>query len=207
MLRNCARVGGVFAKGALCRNGLSLAGGHDRRGVFTLGFAPDDAAGFAEHALHHVDGHFLQGGDAANAEVAQCLVGLFADHGDFADAQRRQKWALCAVLYADGIVGLGFAGGDFGDGLVLGKTKGNGEPRFAHDLLPKLAGVLPAAKEAVHSSEVGVKLIDGGFFAYGNGLADDVGDGVRILGVGGGVAANDQASGQSSRAMRMGMPE
>ena len=68
--------------------GERAEGAGDRGGVLALGLSPDGAAGFPQHALHHVDRHLLEGADPPDTQVAQSLVRFLADHGNLADAQR-----------------------------------------------------------------------------------------------------------------------
>ena len=52
----------------------------------------------AEDLLHQFDGHFLNGLDALDPEVAQRLVGLGADRRNFANGEGGEEGALSAVV-------------------------------------------------------------------------------------------------------------
>ena len=111
-------VGGVLGEGAFGGDGFALVEGDDRAGVDAVGLAPNGGAVLAEDLLHQFDGHFLDGLDALDPEVAQRLVGLGADHGDFANGEGREEGAFSAVVDFEGAGGFGLSGGHLADGFA-----------------------------------------------------------------------------------------
>ena len=188
-------VDGILLKSLFGRDGFVFGIGDDGAVVDAIGFFPDDAAVFAEDLFEEFARHFLERVDAEDTHVAEELVGLIADHGDFFDGQRREEWFFRAGGYFFLAVGFGFAGADLGDGLVGRQGEGDGQVGLADDPASQLGGHLVAAEIAVHAAEVDVEFVDGGLLIEWDILADDLGDDVGVLAVLLVVAADDDGFG------------
>ena len=160
-----------------------------------MGFAPNGGAVLAQYLLHQLDGHFLNGVNAFDAEVAEGLVGARADLGNFADGEGREEGAFGAVIDLERARGFGLAGGDLAHRFAGAHAKRNGQTGFLDNAVAQFAGELPAAEEPIHAAEVGVKLIDGGFLTDGHSFLDDFSYRLRVLHVIHGVAADDEGFG------------
>ena len=92
-------------------------------------------------------------------------------------------------------VGLGFSGGYFADRLVEGKPEGDGQCGLLHDLLTQFGGETITAVETVHTAQVDVEFVDGGFFVQRYFFVDDLGDHIGIVAVAFIIAADDNGVG------------
>lgn len=151
--------------------------------------------------------HFLECVDAEDAHVAEELVGLDADHGDFFDGQRCEEWFFRARGYFFLSVGLGFAGAYLGDGLVGRQGEGDGQVGLTDDPAPQLGGHFVAAEIAIHAAEVYVEFVDGGLLIEWDILADELGDDIGVLAVLFVVAKDEDGLGASCRAIFMALTE
>ena len=75
-----------------------------------MSLSPNGSSVLSQDLFHQFDGHFLNGLDALDSEVAEGVVGLGADLGDFAYREWREKWLFASVFDLQSSRGFGLTG-------------------------------------------------------------------------------------------------
>ena len=122
--------------------------------------------------------------DGFDAERAESAFGDFADPGNFAYGERREKFCLLAGCNPDEAARLSLIAGNFCGQPSCGKATGAGKAGFARDGAKQFVrGGERWAVHALGAGEIEIGFIDGDHFHNGGKAGEDGGDAIAPFAV------------------------
>ena len=130
--------------------------------------------------------------DPFYSKAIQGLLCLLTYHGNLCYGQRCQKGFLRSFIDAQLVIRLGLTSCHLRNRLVTRHSKRNGQACLFDDALSQLCTHFIAAKELIHTGEVGIELIDRGLLKTGHRFLNDLRNHIGVFRIGTRVTSNDE---------------